>query len=152
MTSTEDIRDVFSILHDGTIVDWNGDLDNLKLTIDCVYLAERINESFDRFYIELIEVSKIELDPWMNPIELPKSDLKELNKIFKGELEILSAEIKDDSIVVYCNQDDTLLSYVGGNLTIKAKMVNIYDQDWNELTIEELLKIADDYWDEWSKK
>jgi hypothetical protein len=46
MTTVEDIRDVFSIFHDGGISAWSGNKDTLTLTIDCEYLAERINKSF----------------------------------------------------------------------------------------------------------
>ena len=63
MTVTEDIRDIFSILHDGTISAWTGDKNLLTLTVDCEYLAERIDKSFDKFYVELINVDKLELAP-----------------------------------------------------------------------------------------
>ena len=49
MTATEDIRDIFSILHDGTISACTGDKDLLTLTVDCEYLAELIDKSFDKF-------------------------------------------------------------------------------------------------------
>jgi hypothetical protein len=152
MTVNEDIRDIFSILHDGTISAWTGDKNLLTLTVDCEYLAERIDKSFDKFYLELKEIDKIELDPWTNPVELPTVIKTDLADIFKAELEIMSAEIKDDFVLVTCLQFDTDYDYSGGNLSISCKTIKVFDQRKNELTIEQFDKLCNDYWEEWSKK
>jgi hypothetical protein len=152
MTATEDIRDIFSILHDGTISAWTGDKDLLTLTVDCQYLAERIDKSFDRFYVELRQVDDLFLSTWPNPFDIPVQTLTELSNIFKAELELLSADIKDGKVVIACNQHDTDFDYCGGNLTISCKTINVFDQNKNELTIDQFDEICKCYWDEWSKK
>lgn len=152
MTATEDIRDIFSILHDGAISAWTGDKNLLTLTVECQYLAERIDKSFDKFYVELLSVDKLELDPWANPVDLPVIIKTDLSDIFKAELEILSAEIKDDTVIVTCNQNDTDFDYCGGNLTIGCQTIKVFDQNKNELTIEQFGEICKNYWDEWNKK
>lgn len=152
MTATEDIRDIFSILHDGTISACTGDKNLLTLTVDCQYLAERICKSFDKFYVELISVDRIELDPWTNPIDLPNIVKTEYTEIFKAELEILSADIKDDVVIVTCNQHDTNFDYCGGNLIISCQTIKVFDKNKNELTIDQFGEICKNYWDEWSKK
>lgn len=152
MTATEDIRDVFSILHDGTISAWTGDKNLLTLTVECEYLAQRIDKSFDRFYVALTNVDKLELDPWTNPIDLPTIVKTDYADIFEAELEILSADIKDYVVVITCNQHDTSLDYCGGNLTISSKTIKVYDQNKNELTINHFDKICNEYWEEWRKK
>ena len=152
MTVIEDIRDIFSILHDGTISAWTGDKNLLTLTVDCEYLAERIDKSFDKFYVELINVDKLELDPWTNPIDLPTIVKFDYADIFKAELEILSADIKEDVVVITCNQHDTNFDYCGGNLTICCQAIKVFDQNKNELTIDQFEEICKNYWDEWSKK
>jgi hypothetical protein len=152
MTATEDIRNIFSILHDGTISAWAGDKDLLTLTVDCEYLAERIDKSFDKFYVDLIKVNKLEFDPWTNPIDLPTITKTDYPDIFKADLEILSADIKDDVVVITCNQHDTSFDYCGGNLTISCQTIKVFDQNKNELTIEQFGEICKNYWDEWSKK
>ena len=116
MSATDNIRDIFSILHDGTISGWTGDRNLLTLKIDCQYLAERIDKSF------------------------------------KAEQEILSAEIKENLVVVSCNQYDTDFSYCGGNLTINCMAIKISDQNRNELTIDEIDIICKSYWTEMSKE
>jgi hypothetical protein len=51
MSATNDIRDIFLILHDGTISAWTGEKNLLTLTVDCEYLAELIDKSFDKFFL-----------------------------------------------------------------------------------------------------
>jgi hypothetical protein len=152
MKATEDIRNIFSILHDGTIAAWTGDKNLLTLTIECLYLAERIDKSFDKFYVELIQVEALCLVTWPNPFDLPVQIFTELHDIFKAELEILSAEIKDENVIVACNQSDMTFNYCGGHITIGCQAIKIFDQNKNEMTIDELYTICKSYWDGWSKK
>jgi hypothetical protein len=42
--------------------------------------------------------------------------------------------------------------YCGGNLTIGCKSIKLFDQNKNELSIDQIDKICNKYWDEWSKK
>lgn len=142
-----DIRDIFSIFHDGGIVDCNGDLNKLTLTIQCNYLAELINPDFEKFYIDLIEIDKLDFDPWMNPIDLEKIVFNSYEEFLKVDLEILFADIKDDFVLITCNQHDTNLDYCGGNLMISANDFNLFDQNRTKLTIEQLDLICRTYWD-----
>ena len=131
MRTTEDIRDIFSILHDGVISAWTGNKNLLTLTVECKYLAERIDKSFDNFYVELSIIDKIELDPWSNTFDIQAIIKTELHDIFKSKLEILSADIKDNVVVVTCNQHNTDFDYCGGNLTISCLSIKVFDQSKN---------------------
>lgn len=150
-TVQNDIRDIFSIFHDGGIVDCRGDLQKLTLTIQCNHLAELINPDFENFYLDLIELNKLDFYPWMNPIELEKIDFDSYKDYLKVDLEILSAKIKDDLIIVTCNQHDTDLDFCGGNLMISAKDFNLYDHKLTPMTIDQLDLISRNYWDNASK-
>ncbi len=152
MSATENIRDIFSILHDGIISGWTGNKNQLTLEIECQYLAERIDKSFDRFYVDLIQIDNLHLTTWPNPFDLPVCTLTDLNDIFKAGLEILSADIKEDKVLVECNQHDTNFNYCGGNLTISCMTIKISDQKRNELTIDELNDICKSYWTEMNKE
>jgi hypothetical protein len=152
MTVTEDIRDIFSILHDGTISAWTGDQKLLTLTVECEYLAKQIDKSFDKFNIELFNIDKLELDPWTNQIDLPAIIKTQYADVFKAELEIISADIKENVVVITCYQHDTSFDYRGGNLTISSRTIKVYDQNNNELTIEQFDKICQDYWDKLTEK
>jgi len=152
MTATEDIRDIFSILHDGGISAWAGDKNLLTLTVKCQYLAERIDKSFDRFYVELTQVNELFLSTWPNPFDLPVMTLTKLGDIFKAELEILSADINNEKVVIACNQHCKDFNYCGGNLTISSQTIKVFDQNKNELKIDQFDIICKSYWDDLYKQ
>jgi hypothetical protein len=152
MTATEDIRDIFTILHDGTISAWTGDKDLLTLTVDCEYLAKRIDKTFDKFYVELTRIDELFLSTWPNPFDLPVQTLTKPSDIFKAELEILSADIKEREVIIACNQHDTDFDYCGGNLTISCERIKVFDKNKIELTVDHFGELCKNYWDEWSKK
>jgi hypothetical protein len=152
VTNIENLRDIFAILHDGTIVEWNGDRKFLALKVGCQYLAEKIDTSFEYFYIDLIDIGKIALVPWMNPAELEQEYFVEPRDIFQAELDILSADVENDLVQVSCNQRDSGFDYCGGTLYIDCKDIKIYDEQRNELTIERLDQICKEYWEEFAKR
>jgi len=152
MTCAEAINDIFNILHDGAIESWKGDKNQLTLTIGCTYLAETINPAFDNFYLELNNIEKIEFQTWNKNIQSPGVLKTKLTDIFESDLEILSAEIKNNAVLVSCSVDDSSLNYVGGTLSICCGTYKIFDQDKNELGLEQLGKICIAYWDKFNKK
>lgn len=152
MTSLENIRDVFASLHDGTISGYSVEKNILTLSIDCKYLAEFIDKSFDTFFVDIIDIEMLFLTTWPNPFDQPVETLTEPKDIFKAELEILSADIKENKVVISCNQHDTSFDYCGGNLTINCETIKVYDQNKNELTIYKLDQLCKNYWDKFSKK
>ena len=156
MTNTakplNDISDIFSILHDGTTSTWAGDKDLLILRINCEYLAELIDKSFQSFYVECSQIDKIEFHPWMNPSNLPQTLLMHLNDIFQAELEVLSAEIDNDHVKISCNQHNTDFDYCGGTLLLSCKTIKVFDQEKRELSIDEFDKLCTKYWDKFAQE
>jgi hypothetical protein len=148
MTNLQNIKDVFSIFHDGVICEWTGNLNSLIFKVECQYLAELIDKSFTSFYINLVSIDKLLLDPWMNPIELPKKIKTELSDIFHADLDILSAKIEENYVAVSCNQTDISFDYCGGSLLINCKSISIFDQNKNIITIKKLDEICNYYWDQ----
>jgi hypothetical protein len=143
----QDLEDIFSILHDGSIEEWTGDKTKLTLKVSIIYLAELINPSFEFFYVELLNIKKIELEPWMNPPEIEQKIFKTLEDIFKVELEINSAKLQGKEILITCLQHNIKFDYSGGNLIINCEEAKIYDQSMAFLTIEELNEICNKYWE-----
>jgi hypothetical protein len=151
VTNTEKIRDVFAILHDGVIESWTGDKKELTLKIGCQYLAERVDPSFEFFFVVLFDVDRFALVPWMSPIDLEQEYFTELKDIFQAELDILSADIENDLVKVSCNQRDSTLNYCGGFLYMSCIDVKVFEQKKAELSIEFLDSICREYWDDFSK-
>jgi hypothetical protein len=146
MNVQQDIQDIFSILHDGTIESWTGNKQKLVLKVRCPYLAKRIDKSFEYFYIEIRDIEKIELFAWMNPRDSEQKIFTELSDIFKAELEILAADKEENNVVVVCNQHDTNYEYCGGNLTLICNEIKVFDQNNCYITIEKFDEICNQYW------
>lgn len=151
MNVLEDIRDVFSTLHDGEIKLWNGNIEKLTLTIECQYLAEKINNTFIDFYLEFYCVKDLYFSTWANPVNLPSTTLTDLDDIFKLKLEILSSDIDEGKVKVVCNHTDFLSDYCGGELFISSQDFKTFDQGMSELSINKLDKVCNDYWDNLNK-
>ena len=151
MNTTHNIRDVFSIFHDGIINSFTGDESSLLLEVECHYLAKRIDNSFNNFYIELKEINKLYLQTWPNPFDQPVKVLKKATDIFRAKLEILSVDLKDGNAVIDCNQHNLDFDYCGGYLTLACNSTKVYDQNKNELTIDYLNSICKEYWNECGK-
>lgn len=146
MNAQQDIIDIFSILHDGTIESWTGDKNKLVLKVSCLYLAELIDKDFEYFYIEITDITIIELFAWMNPIEQEQKIFTEIDDIFKAELEILSADKKEENALIVCSQHNTDYEYCGGNLTLNCNDIKVLDQNKKYLTIEKFDEICNQYW------
>ncbi|MBQ4805819.1 hypothetical protein J8L88_23380 [Aquimarina sp. MMG015] len=140
------IEGIFSIFHDGTITQWESIENGIELIIECEYLAELIDSEFTKFHVELNKILKLELEPWMNPIELPKEIKKSPTEIFKAELEILSAKTENGIVEVSCNQHNLEFNYCGGILKILAEKITVKSENKDELSINELNKMSNSYW------
>ncbi|AHM59127.1 hypothetical protein D770_08910 [Flammeovirgaceae bacterium 311] len=147
-----DIAEVFSLFHDGSIVGWTGDNDILTLKIDCLYLAERLNADYEYFNLILYKIYRLEFDPWTDPSENNKHFKNSLGEIFEAELEILYADVKDSSVEISFNQADPKYNYCGGNLYLACEAIKIFDQEMNEIKIDELKSICNNYWEDWKIK
>ena len=152
MSALEDVCNVFSIFHDGLIYAWAGDTEQLTLIVDCQYVAEGIDKSFDKFHVELSQIKELSLLTWPRPIDLPPLTFTEPSIIFKAELEILSAEIIEEKVVVACVQGNAGFDYTGGNLTIVCQSIKVFDQAKKEVALSELARICQSYWDSFGTK
>lgn len=152
MPALEELDAVFSIFHDGSIASWSGDKRRLTLKINCLYLAERIDQSYDCFYVDLVNVDRIEFKAWMNLPDDSCESKTELDDVFSGDLEIMSAEIVSGVVCVTCLQHDPSLDYSGGVLSIGCESIRLYDHGKNEITIAALTVICRDYWENLERK
>jgi hypothetical protein len=146
MSESDKIANVFSCFHEGTIAGFIGEHKLLTLQIDCGYLAKKINRSFESFFIELSNVSQIELVPWSSPGDQPVRKIADLAKIFESGLEVVSAEIADGIVVIACMQ--LVRESIGVNLFIEAESVRVLDQKKDEISIGDLQKWSRSYWEE----
>ncbi|EKD26139.1 MAG: hypothetical protein ACD_79C01346G0001 [uncultured bacterium] len=145
----DDIRDIFNILHDGDIIDYEEKEKDLKLRVKISYLTERVREGYSYFTVTLFNYIKIQLETWPNQKGHEPEFYRDLNQIFQANLWILDAEIKEKSIVVSCSQADTAFDYCGGYLAFTSESAKVEDEAGKEYTIEELGNLSEAYWEEW---
>lgn len=141
-----ELSNIFSIFHDGTITEFSIENKKLILTIEILYLAELINPNFYKFYLSLIDFEVKDFLFWLKNGSNKNS--KNLNEIFKSDLEISSSEVENGNIIIYLNQLDDSVEYSGGTLTIFANDYIINTQDKKEIDIFKLGKVSKKYWDE----
>jgi hypothetical protein len=80
--------------------------------------------------------------PWALPNDLLKSHETIGEDVFKNELEILSARIENEAIVISCNKD----AYGGGELILICESVEVFDQEWKAVDVDDLIALNNQYW------
>lgn len=142
-----DTQDVFTIFHDGWISNFSGDRARLELTIECEYLAHMIDPEYELFSVELTNVDYLSLVTWPRNQKESNGVIYDVPKIFQAELEISSAELNRDGVTkVYCLQYDQAFDYTGVTLSIKCEAIQVFDHVGRPITLDEMKKIADEYW------
>jgi len=146
ITEKENIADSFYAFHDGIISFEKEEGSNQIWKIDCEYLAKIINLKFESFWIKIFDCQFLQLIPWMNPIELPQEIWITREEVFRTDLEISSAKVREGKIEIYCYQHNLNFNYSGGDLILQCKGIKIYDQEWNEIGEDKLVDICNKYW------
>ena len=146
LTQAQDIASLFSILHDGRICHWEGTTERLRLRVFCDYLAQLIDPTFEHFTVELDQVEQLAFRTWPNPFDGPVDVLSTLDRVFLPELEILSTDVVGSAVEVTCNQHDLSHAYSGGVLSFVCAGAVVRDQNQQELTLEQLDALCQQYW------
>ena len=149
---SENIREIFSIFHDGTIAHVTKDGSDLLLEVAIQYLAERINLSFGKFFVLLANVRDLRFMTWPSDLKSEPAVITDISIIFKPELEILEGNIKDGAIQVVCIQSSPDFNYRGGELYLQAEFAQVSDEAGSYYTIDELGSLSQGYWDDLSNK
>ncbi|RYD63781.1 MAG: hypothetical protein EOP83_11345 [Verrucomicrobiaceae bacterium] len=149
MKGVADIAEVFGIFHDGSIAAPLSD-GLSEIVVEIEYLAERLSPSGSSFTIRFDDLERAAFSPWEESGQPALPVIMGLASILPLELEILSAKVVGDVVEVACSC--LSLDFPGGCLEIIASGCRVYDASGREWTLEELKKLADDYWDEWSSR
>jgi len=125
--SNEEIADVFTILHDGVISTDQIKQSPSKWKIECKYLAELIDESFDHFYIAFQGMEELSFTPWWND---DTSDAYEKLSDVTCSLEILSGKLESGIISITFNHSSKNPNFAGGIYNFKTESIQIFDQNF----------------------
>jgi hypothetical protein len=148
----ENLRDIFSIFHDGGISSCRREGESLLMEVEIQYLAERINPDFRKFMVRLNDVKNLSFSTWPSDLKSPPVLLDEAEEIFKAELEILEGDIENEKIKVVCNQHSSEFDYCGGELYLSASSAEVTDEANKSYSIEGLDILCKGYWDDWANK
>lgn len=149
--SVEELADLFSILHDGVIVEAVVENRDLTLRVEIRYLTQRIRSDFTTFVVRLAGVEDLAFTTWPNDASLLPQLLRDASEIFVPALDILSGELKEGLIHVACNQPSPKAPYCGGTLAFRAKSAEVSDELGKRYSHSELVELARGYWDEWKR-
>ena len=149
---SNNIKDIFSIFHDGCIINCHLEENALVMEVEIEYLAERINPHFRKFTVRLAEIQKLRFSTWLNDLESEPLVLTKFDSIFKPELEIAQGNVVEGQIQIICLQSDPEFEYCGGELYFTAVSAEVFDEAGKFYSVGELVTLANAYWKEWSEK
>jgi hypothetical protein len=149
IVGTENLRDMFSIFHDGVIIRYEPVASNLDLDVEILYLAQRVNPEYRGFRVVLQNAREFSFTTWPNDQTAPPAKMESLPDIFAPKLDILGCDIENGALKVICNQSSPQWNYCGGELCLKADSATVTDPGGEEYSIEQLGRLSDEYWNEW---
>lgn len=134
-----DQASLFSMFHDGSLVKLEKQESNVLFQVDIQYLAEIINPNYEYFNGYLKHCRELAFVDFPGKTIFDLSNLQEAENI---QPEILSAEVIENSVKVYCSID---FNY-GGVFQFKAEDIKIFDQDNNQITLQQIRQFCKQYW------
>ncbi len=139
-----DISTIFNHLRDGVITSIKYESRTLSLELYIPHLARYHNEEETKFYISLFSVSEAYLIPW------GKKDAKitDIKGLASNKLRILSADLNPFNFIEVQTEADQPDKYVGdgGMFFLKAKSCTLYDEQFNRISMDEIMSISQRYW------
>ncbi len=142
ITGSDNLGAIFNVFHDGIIVRIVSKNGNLHLVIGISYLAERINPTYQFFYVTLQDVQSFTYTPWGNILLPETSILTDPDHISTRRLEILSSIVTPKDVEVLCLQN----ARQGGTLAFNVDYAIVRDQGGETVSLAQLIELAEGYW------
>ena len=134
------ILDVLAQLQEGYIEEMKLEDGNLNIRVECRHLADQIDVNYTSFYVVLKGTKDIYFRPWDDE-EVNITSVKDI-VLFKPD--ILNVEYaEEDYIKIYSNCENV---YSGGCIYFLASDIKVFDEGLNEVKLEELNELSDNYW------
>lgn len=144
ITTLDDIEDLFNSFHDGSLVIQDRQSNPQIWKIDCEYLAEMIYPTFNFFYLKIYAIQQLSFEPWFDDTSKEKVAWTG-SKLDALDLEILSAKSNGKTIEVI-GLEDFVDGISGGTLSLLCEKIEVFDQQSQSITLEELKVIVELYW------
>jgi hypothetical protein len=147
IVGNKNIADIFSIFHDGSISQASYKNGQAKFSIDIEYLAERVQPSFQKFFVVVHGFSAFGLRTWSSQFNEAVQIITVFEQIFIPELEILGGEVEDGHISLNCLGEANEYR----ELFFSAEGVTVTDQAGKEYSFADLACLCREYW-EWQNR
>lgn len=146
MGKNQDIKDIFTIFHDGCIKDYECVDNDLKLTMEINFLAELMDKTYEFINLILFNVNSFYFEPWTGSI----TQITDKETIFGFQLCVVSTEFdENNNVVVHCNcLENDHVDFEGGKLIIECDDFSLTDQVGNPLTLNQLKELSSHYWND----
>ncbi len=144
MNHTQEIQDLFDILHDGYIDAYRETSGYVEFKIGIQYLAELFHEGGEVLYLEIQDLEYLNFTPWSED----HSAITDIETIVNLELGILNCDYQNNGFHIHCSCDETQHGFTGGTLTVNFRKFNVKDETGKTITLNNLRKVANKYWDE----
>ncbi|MBO9701086.1 MAG: hypothetical protein J7604_12820 [Sporocytophaga sp.] len=134
------IKNVLDSFQEGVIEEMSFSGSDLNIKLECKFLAQEVNSTFQYFYCVLKSCTGLHLRYWDDEDKIV-DDPAYLSNLL---LELLGLEpVNETDLKVYVNC--TALGF-GGNLYFSASDIIVFDEDFRQMDPEELLFLSDRYW------
>ncbi|MDR0524338.1 MAG: hypothetical protein LBG90_00515 [Spirochaetaceae bacterium] len=141
--NNEKIVNILAINHDGTIIKIVPENYNLNIQVEIQYLANMINEKYTIMNYKLLEYSKfVFIDIYKN-----NKIYTDIDEIAKTELSIGYTRYENNNIIIDVFSSDCPY----GQIHLMANDIIIYDQNDIEIDYEQMIKMSEEYWNNFSK-
>lgn len=145
MIRPEDLGTLFTLFHDGVLAGASRDNDDLVLTVDIRYLAQRVHPDHTGFTVRLREAGPAVFFPWASTPEDRADPVEPADHLLGAGLDILEGAVKDGALVVTCSG---AAPHRGGDLVLQAAGAQVTDPSGRSWSLPELSALAKAYWDE----
>ena len=129
----DEICRLFNLLRGGKIESANWDETDLRFVLHHPKLADRCMPESSKFFCTLKQCTEIKLQPFRNA----STTIDGLDQILQLEIQILGdGKVSGGKVKVDCKHT---ASDSGGSLIVKADSLFVYDESFDQLTIERLM-------------
>lgn len=142
MNPSQDILDLFTILHDGSIVELVKVDSQINIKIEIDYLAKMIREDHDHIFLLIDNPKNMIFIPWSDE----QGSITTMEEISHLELEILGCDTENDKYIIHCHCDEKRHEYPGGDLVLDFTEFIVKDQEGKTIGLQKLRTLANNYW------
>lgn len=136
------IEEAFCMFHDGMIHELGVRGNKVHLRIKIRYLAEMVHPAYHEFYVTLDHCYKLWLKPWGGGLP----HVFDPERLGEFTYDILEATTRNGHVEVSCTISDPDDIYRGGELIMDAGTIQVYDEEFNRVSVDDLKSFSRRYW------